>query len=305
MIAKKGDRRTTMSNEGGEENSVHGRSRSRGPFAAAVLFALLAFPFSTVRFDIDELGFSIEPYQFVGGDYTRHYLRVGDYGQAFRTSLKSYIHYWSYRPLFSPAIPAAVSEKFEREFDDVVRKGGADAGKLVAPYPDRIRHGAGKPLLPGLVTLPFIGVANLIAPRGENHNYFQKRFNYHIAFAIMRLPAFFCGLLSLLFFHALVRQTSSETDADRATLVFAVMPVCVMYFPNIHHDAYAMPFILLSCLFFLREEYWKAGVFLGLAAACKNSWVFVWAGMIAYSLVQGAGGQTRPYQLARASIADD
>src|SRR5215467_1529674 len=86
-----------------------------GLIAVSVLYLGMAGIFASTSLDIDEFSFIREPYEVLGGDYTVAYLKQHRFGEAASTALKSYRFYWTYRPLFSPLIPAKDKRIFERQ----------------------------------------------------------------------------------------------------------------------------------------------------------------------------------------------
>src|SRR4051812_28855036 len=68
------------------------------------VYLILSAIFGSMNLDVDEIGFLREPYEMIGGDYTRRYLAEHDLGGAASTIGRSYYFYWKYRPLFAPII---------------------------------------------------------------------------------------------------------------------------------------------------------------------------------------------------------
>jgi len=100
----------------------------------AVYFILSAV-FSSMNLDVDEIGFMREPYEMIGGDYTRRYLEEHDLTSAVSTIGKSYYFYWKYRPLFAPIIEPKDRTLFQREEE---RFGYVKPISLPGWDPDRI-----------------------------------------------------------------------------------------------------------------------------------------------------------------------
>lgn len=263
------------------------RNHSRLFFLVLAVFTVFSLLYGSLKLDIDEVGFSIEPYQIFGGDYTLYYAKNGDVKNVLYTAAKSYYYYWIYRPLFNPVIKEEHKKLFAREYEAIYKTVGTRVDKyrrLIVPYPDRIRHGAGKPLLPAILTMPFVGLAQLLSPSGKNHNYYQLNYNYHWIFIIIRIPAIIAGLMSIILLYRLLGRYVENKNALLGAAVFAFFPTSVKFFPNIHHDAYFVPFAIASLLYFLDSKYVKAGLLLGLAAATKNVAIFVWLGFVLYSV---------------------
>jgi hypothetical protein len=113
----------------------------------------------SVNLDVDEFAFVGEPYEMMGGDYTKRYLTKHEVGNAAVTALKSYYFCWKYRPLFSPIIEEKDKHLFQREETlfgykkpvSVQRATDPDrvakyAQRLVVPEPERFyRNGTGSP----------------------------------------------------------------------------------------------------------------------------------------------------------------
>ena len=55
------------------------------------LYLLLSVIFGSVNLDVDEFGFIKEPYEMVGGDYTKRYLAQGDFARAASTAGKAQV----------------------------------------------------------------------------------------------------------------------------------------------------------------------------------------------------------------------
>jgi hypothetical protein len=74
------------------------------------------------------------------------------------------------------------------------------------------------------------------------------------------------------------RILTEELDEQRALLgaaVFALFPMTIRYFPNLHHDSLLAPFLVLSVHLFDRRKYVLAGIAFGLALAAKNVAIFL------------------------------
>jgi hypothetical protein len=253
-------------------------------YVLCFLYLAMSGIFASSSLDIDEFGFIREPYELLGGDYTVGYLRQHDYAAAARTMLKSYHFYWKYRPLFSPLISKDDQRSFEAEeqrFGYVkpqkVAKGDAQAlakyqHRLVVPEPDRFySHGAGKPLLSAIVSIPQLALVGLFTRQDRNLLYYQYRYNYHPIFIVTRLVQILSGLATILLVYWILAREYGAQQARFGAAMVALFPIAIAYFPNIHHDALLPPLLVLAAYLFIKQRYWVAGIFLGLALASKNT----------------------------------
>lgn len=241
-----------------------------------------------VSLDQDEFTFARQPYELLGGDYTAGYLEEGDWKAALETVAKSYYFYWTYRPLFSPIIRdehkgmfAREEQKFGYRKRESVDPHAADPleqyrKRLVVPEPDRFySHGSGKPLLATALSIPQLGLVQLVTRNGESLLEVQHRYNYHPVFILVRLVQLLAGLLTLLVVYRILAR---ELDASRAVwgaAVFAFFPMTLKFFPNIHQDSVMVPFLVLAVDWYLRGKYVKCGLAFGLALAAKNAAIFL------------------------------
>jgi hypothetical protein len=247
------------------------------------LYVAMAAIVGSSNLDTDEFGMLPEPYEMLGGDYTTGYLGQGKYAEAARTALNSYRFYWNYRPLSLPLISDEDKDLFaeqEREFGyqkpDPVQKKDGDAvtsyqKRLIVPEPDRFyRHGAGKPLLSAVISIPQLALVKLVTTDDKNLLYYQYNYNYHPVFIVARLAQILSGLATIFIVFWVISTYYDQRKALLGAAVVALMPVGIKYFPNIHQDSVLAPFVVLSAFLFLREKYWQAGVSFGLALAAKN-----------------------------------
>ncbi len=285
-----------MTDAGPDRGTTERRARSSySLLLVCAVYLILSVAFGCASLDVDERGFAKEPYQLIGGDYTRGYLAEGELGSAASTVLKSYLFYWKYRPLFAPIIEegdrnlfAAEELRFGYEAShsrDGLEKSAAvgQSERLVVPEPDRFyRHGAGKPLLPAILSIPQTLLVGLISVERPGFLNLQDTHNYHPIFVLTRLAQILSGLASILLVWWILAW---EYDATRALLgasLVAFFPLSIVWFPNLHHDAILVPFVLLTAYFFLRRQYTRAGVFFGLALASKNVAIFLAVALLAY-----------------------
>ena len=267
--------------------------------AICVLYIFLSGIFATITLDEDEFGFIREPYEIIGGDYTLGYLKRHEYYNATVTLVKSFYFYWNYRPLNAPVIPAGGLSIFKIEEEKFgyskpssvplhdpasIEKFGS---RLVVPEPDRFyRHGAGKPLLPALLSIPQLAAIKLL---GINN---QKLLNAQFSnrpdpiFISLRLVQIFGGLASILIVFAILQRTVDIERALLGALIFAIFPMTIKYFPNLHHDSILVPFFLLSVYLYIKRKYLAAGVAYGLALASKNLAVILLPALIADIAIQ-------------------
>ena len=251
--------------------------------AICLIYLSLAGVFSTLTLDVDEFLFVREPYELFGGDYTTGFLKRGEYLSALNTAAKSYYFYWTYRPLNSPIISERdklIFAEEEKEFGyrppKAVQFNDAAAvekyqSRLIVPEPDRFyTHGAGKPLLPAILTVPQLALLKAFGVNGAQllQSQFHKK-NDGI-FIIVRLIQIFAGLVSIITVFAILQREICSQRALFGALIFAIFPVTIKYFPNIHHDFILVPFFLLAIYFYIAGCNVKAGFFFGLALASKN-----------------------------------
>jgi hypothetical protein len=256
--------------------------------------------FASMNLDVDEFTFIKEPYQIIGGDYTLSYLQEKKYSDALLCLYKSYSFYWHYRPLFSPIISENDKSKFAKEEErfNYVKMENEDTStgdlahyqqRFIVPEPDRFySHGAGKPLLPAVLSIPQLAAVNVLlsGDSGQGLLFYQFNHNYHPIFILTRLVQILAGLASLIMIYLILRRTTDESKAILGAGVFALSPLALKYFPNLHHDAILIPFLIATVFFFLKERFLLAGVAFGLALASKNTAIFLPAILVIYCLVQ-------------------
>jgi hypothetical protein len=262
------------------------KRQPRALYFLCAIYVSLSALFGSMRLDGDEFTFVREPYEILGGDYTAGYLSQQRYADAIRTVAKSYYFYWKYRPLWSPIISEADQTLFreqEIEFGYVkpepVARNDATAQtryerRLIVPEPDRFySHGAGKPLLPAILSIPQLALVQAVAPATLLE--YQYAHSYHPIFILTRLIQILAGLFTLCLVYRILTE---ELDGQRALLgaaVFTLFPMTIKYFPNLHHDSLLAPFLVLSVYLFYRRKYLLAGVAFGLALAAKNVAIFL------------------------------
>jgi Dolichyl-phosphate-mannose-protein mannosyltransferase len=258
-------------------------AQKRSLAIVCLLYLALSAMFASSNLDIDEFTFIREPYEMLGGDYTTGYLREHNLKSALATLVKSYYFYWKYRPLFSPIVSANDKKLFQREENhfgyvkpvsvskDDINALGKYSQRLIVPEPDRFyTHGAGKPLLPAILSTPQLALVRILAPGNRSLLYYQYRDNYHPIFIVTRLAQILSGLFTILLTY---RILESECGGKRALLgaaLVAFLPVSIKYFPNLHHDSILAPFSLASAYLFYKGRYKASGLFFGLALASKN-----------------------------------
>jgi hypothetical protein len=262
------------------------------------VYVVLAGIFATTTFDSDEFNFVREPYEMLGGDYTVGYLRKHEYGNAIETLAKSYYFYWTYRPLNAPVVREdhrALFKKEEKEFGFVspAPVDGNDPAavekyqaRLIVPEPDRFfHHGAGKPLLSAILSIPQLALARLSADRGR---ILDAQFNgyYDPVFILLRLVQLLAGLASTVLVFKILERTVDLEKACLGTLIFAMFPITIKYFPNLHHDSILVPFVLLTVYLYVTKRYVSAGIAYGLALASKNLAIIVLPALTADIAIQ-------------------
>ncbi len=295
-----------MRNEVNEPQSLHGASPKQNKNKKFVVTAIcglylsLAGVFSTTTLDIDEFTFIREPYEILGGDYTVGYLKLHEYIHALQTLARSYYFFWYYRPLNAPVIrqdDRSIFEEEEKKFG-YVRPSAVAAddpaaiekyrARLVVPEPDRFySHGAGKPLLPALISIPQMASLKLLGITSEEFLAAQYHRRYSPIFSVFRLAQIGCGLASILLVFKILERNVSLQKAYLGATIFAIFPVTIKYFPNVHHDAVLVPFVLLTVYFESKGRYAKAGVSYGLALASKNLSVILLPAMAINLFISG------------------
>jgi hypothetical protein len=162
--------------------------------------------------------------------------------------------------------------------------------RLIVPEPDRFySHGAGKPLLSAIASIPQLALLKLISPNDRNLLYYQYRYNYHAIFMVARLVQLLAGLATILIVYWILARECDQTRALIGAASVGFFPTVIEYFPNLHHDSLLAPFLVLSLYFFLKQHYKKAGLFFGLALATKNVAIFmlpVFAVQVIYNLME-------------------
>jgi hypothetical protein len=266
----------------------------------AVLYLGLAAPFAVTPLDIDEFTFMREPYEVLGGDYTMGYLRQHDYGAALRTGLKAYYFFWQYRPLNAPVIAPRDRTLFAREEKqfgyvrpDAVTFGDPAAmakyrSRLIVPEPDRFySHGAGKPLLPALLSVPQMALLDALHVGSERFLAAQYGGQTSWIFLVIRLVQLFAGAAAVLLVFRLLDKCLGYRRAVWGTLIFASFPVTIKYFPNIHHDSILVPWFLLAVSLYLANRHAAGGVAYGLALASKNLAIILAPALLIDACVKG------------------
>ncbi len=284
----------------GQARSLWGYSTVHPHRALAVillLHLLLALRFASVGLDIDEFEFVREPYELLGGDYTKGYLKQREFGKALDVARRAYWFYWKYRPLNAPLVAPKDRRTFaeeEREFGYVaptrIARDDPEAvakykSRLIVPEPDRMyRHGAGKPLLPALLMVPQLGLTSAVLGSPRRLLEIQFSSGYHAAFILVRLDFVLAGLLAVFLTYWLLQGFASPGVALVGAAILGLNPISVSYFPNIHHDAIMVPFLLGSMGLLIRRKLVLGGIAFGLALASKNSAILV-APAMAYLLL--------------------
>jgi Dolichyl-phosphate-mannose-protein mannosyltransferase len=272
-------------------------NQKRGLYVVCLLYLALSALVASSNLDIDEFNFVREPYELLGGDYTTGYLREHNFSAAFNTLVKSYYFYWNYRPLFSPIVSANDKHLFKAEAlhfgyvkpDSVSKDDPASLVKysqrLIVPEPDRFyRHGAGKPLLPALVSIPQLALVKALTPGSHNLLYYQYHDNYHPVFILTRLAQILSGLIAVLLTYRILERDYDSTKALFGAALVALLPVSIKYFPNLHQDSILAPLSLASLYLFSKEKYKTSGLFFGLALASKNVAVLLVPAFIAFMI---------------------
>lgn len=256
-------------------------------YVICALYILFTLIVSTEKLNGDEFGQISQPYEMLGGDYTVGYLKEGNYQKAAGTIFKSYFLYWQYRPLFSPivdekhqALFREEEEKFGYVKPESVKRGAPDSllkykKRQVVPEPDRFyMHGAGKPLLPQILSIPQLALIELTSGGRELLN-LQFTRQHHPLFILTRLVQLISGLVSIILVYLLLKKGTDPDLASLGAAIFAFFPVSIEFFPDIHNDAIMLPFIIGASYFLINGKVVKGGVAYGLALASKNVAIFL------------------------------
>lgn len=263
------------------------------------IYLLLATVFATANLDADEFHVIREPYELLGGDYTKGYIEKKDYQKAASTLAKSYFFHWQYRPLFSPVVDERHKHLFAEEEriygyvkPDPVEKSDSDAAalyqaRLIVPEPDRLySHGAGKPLLPALLTVPQLALLTVFSS-GEELIDLQFDRSHHPLFVLTRIVQTIAGLFTILLVYYIVYNEYDAKLANFAAAICAFFPLTVQYFPNLHQDSVLVPFLLGASYFIVKQRLVVGGILYGLALASKNTAIFLIPAMLLYWLWHG------------------
>jgi hypothetical protein len=270
--------------------------------ALSAIYLLFAAIFATIPLDIDEFTFLREPYELLGGDYTLGYLKQHDDSDALRTIAKSYYFFWKYRPLNAPVIAPDDRSMFSREEQrfgyvrpDAVRLDDPGAiqkyrARQVVPEPDRFySHGAGKPLLPAILSIPQLALAKCLGITADRILSAQYGGQPDWIFVVFRLAQMIGGLASVLLVFRLLENTLDLQKACLGTLIYVTFPVTTKYFPNLHHDSTLVPFFLLAVYYYLGGRFVAGGVAYGLALASKNLAILLVPVLLLDAAIQGLG----------------
>ena len=230
------------------------------------LYLVLAGIFSTTTLDVDEFTFLREPYEMLGGDYTLGYLKQHDYGNALRTLAKSYYFFWTYRPLNSPVVKesdrvlfADEEAKFGYVRPSAPQSDDASAvesykARLIVPEPEEFyTDGAGKGLLPAILSIPQLALMKALGIGSDRLLTAQFHQQYDFAFTFCRLAQILAGIVSVILVFKILERYVNLERAYLGTLIFAIFPVTIKYFPNIHHN-FRFSFPSCSCRVSLRYK---------------------------------------------------
>lgn len=258
--------------------------RHAGFLIALGFFVLTASIFGVQYLDTDEFKVVKEPYEMLGGDYTLGYLRSHEYQHALDCAARSYHFYWQYRPMWSPIIAERDKLLFaeeERRFGYVYpgqprsMELATYRTRLIVPQPDRFYAlGAGAPLLSAILRIPSLALVRLATLHGPDLLDYQFRRTWHPIFLLVRLQGFLAGVCTLVLLYVILRREVPPDPAVLGAAMLAALPPALMFFPNLHYDAFLGVFVLLASVLFVRERFLLAGVAYGLSLASKNSAIF-------------------------------
>lgn len=233
------------------------------------LYAALTLPYGFVKLNTDELNFVTLPYLIVGGDYTFSALKAGEYGKAVEIAATSYGIAWHYltRPKDADEHSAAALSQYDVKH----QASGREKPFVFTPDYFVTHRKAGKPLLSFLLNIPALAATKIFV--GDLLK-LQRENIYHPGFLLPRLVCWLMGAGIVVMIYFMVRKRDGHSAALRAALIFSLMPIVAIYSADIHQDV-PLTFFLVPFFYFAgQRRYVWAGVFWGLAFACKNQAVF-------------------------------
>jgi 4-amino-4-deoxy-L-arabinose transferase-like glycosyltransferase len=147
-----------------------------------------------------------------------------------------------------------------------------------------------------------LALVELFTHQDRNLLYYQYRYNYHPIFIVTRLVQILSGLATILLVYWILAREYGAQQARFGAAVMALFPTAIAYFPNLHHDAMLPPFLVLAAYLFIKQRFWVAGIFLGLALASKNTATLllpVLAFEICWNVWRARADGSEPYALVR------
>ena len=158
-------------------------------------------------------------------------------------------------------------------------------------------------MLPAILTIPQLGLTQLLSSGDRNLLVIQYSYNYHPMFILVRLAQILSGLFTILVVYWILAREYDQPKAVLGAAVMAFFPVSIKYFPNLHYDAILAPFALLALYWFTKQQYVRAGIFFGLALASKNAAIFLAPALLGYVIWEGLDGTERSSTLPVSSVA--
>ena len=276
---------TTEANRVAQASPALGRAHIGSLALVLCLYAALTLPYAFTKLNGDELNFVTLPYLIIGGDYTLSAVKSGEYGKAFEIAATSYGIAWRYvtRPKDADENSAAALGRYE------IKQRASSRQKPFVFAPDYFvtHRKAGKPLLSFLLNVPSLAVTRVFAPDLLD---LQRKHIYHPGFLLPRLVYWLMGAGIIVMIYFMVRRRDGHDGALRAALMFTLMPVVAIYSADIHQDVPLTFFLVPFFYFAAQKRYVWAGVFWGLAFACKNQAVFALLPFAAEFVWQALGG---------------
>ncbi len=261
---------STVPLQGGSEAPSLKRPRVRPLFVAIVFYFAFSLPYGITKLSGDEVHFATVPYLILGGDYTLSALKEGEYRRALLIAWQSYSLAWRYYVRPADAGEHAASEL--NQYEATFRATKEHQRPFVFTEDYFVTHRkTGKPLLSFLLNAPALALSMLLP---HNLIHYQREYIYHPAFLLPRLVSWLLGLGCILLIYRFVRERWDPAKAGRAALIFAVLPVTMLWSPDLHQDIPLAFLILLFGYYWGRGQVLRAAVVWGLAFAVKNQAVF-------------------------------
>ncbi|GEM_PF-3677720 len=256
-------------------------SRAAAVWLVVALYAGLTLPYAFTKLNGDEAHFVTIPYLMLGGDYSLSALKQGEYSKAASIAFQSYALAWRY--FVRPADAHERSAQGLAQYRATSRAAGREKPFVFTPDYFVTHRKGGKPLLCMALNVPALGVTYLL-PRSLLD--YQRDFIYHPAFLAPRLSVWLLGIVILLLVHRIARERAGPPAGFRAALIFAVLPITVVWTADLHLEVPLTLFLLLFFYFLWKGKTVWAALCWGLAFGAKNQAIFALAPILAEGLWQ-------------------